>query len=763
MKKINKSEKVVVIKVIMFYSIICLLLFAALSLAFYALTCQLISSEEKNARKKLENEVQEVYTSMENQIKRSNTVCYSLIQNENFNYIINNPSGNQLTNAISKLGRQINIEAVSDGFIEDIIIHFNSGEGIDVGSVGRVDKIFGESPELWERYFNGKEYTGGKIECTSDGDLCFVQTYPVTQREEGVRSTFVIKFRKNMLSNLSSGLENETINEKILSIVDLKTNKIAVNTKWSEFAELDMDFFNDKKKKKKIGRNLIAYKKSGMIPIAYVAIEPETDLKTAVKKIILLSIGMLILCVALCFTLIGVGIWRSYNPLRQLLALVNHDSGRKGIFAGSYSEIRSVILETMEQKMAYENLYKEKNAIEKRKLFCAMLENKKSSDEAILKSAHDIGVYPEKGFNCFIYMYFVDITAYFSEDNGKESDELPMRFCEAFLIKLMEENYKVVSIPYQDRIIFCLSTEENNAENNGQVLKNSLKQIQNLLRERYAIDTLTAVSNYHIGVKGLRNGFKEVSRMIRHLKFMGNRSLTVDYSAVSLGCENRIYIHPVKEEAYLENYIKSGDITKAKETFSHIMKDYYSNSELSPQVYKLRLYSLLGRILDSVSYTQVLKENKTTDDVDMYVDLIEFDNIDEFCNKINMLLEQVENCNQCEEGNLEKDFVKNVKNIIVTHYMDYNLNVTSIAESLNKNLDFVSRTFKKNTGEGLLDYIQKIRVDKAKQFFMEDEALSVQQVANMVGYVSCESFIRVFKNKEGTTPGRYKSSIKNKI
>lgn len=154
--------------------------------------------------------------------------------------------------------------------------------------------------------------------------------------------------------------------------------------------------------------------------------------------------------------------------------------------------------------MAYENLYKEKNAIEKRKLFCAMLENKKSSDEAILKSAHDIGVYPEKGFNCFIYMYFVDITAYFSEDNGKESDELPMRFCEAFLIKLMEENYKVVSIPYQDRIIFCLSTEENNAENNGQVLKNSLKQIQNLLRERYAIDTLTAVSNYHIGVKGLR-------------------------------------------------------------------------------------------------------------------------------------------------------------------------------------------------------------------------------------------------------------------
>ena len=72
MKKINKSEKAAVIKVIAFYLIICLLLFTALSLAFYALTRQLISSEEKNARKRLENEVQAVYTSMENQIKRAN-------------------------------------------------------------------------------------------------------------------------------------------------------------------------------------------------------------------------------------------------------------------------------------------------------------------------------------------------------------------------------------------------------------------------------------------------------------------------------------------------------------------------------------------------------------------------------------------------------------------------------------------------------------------------------------------------------------------
>ena len=89
------------------------------------------------------------------------------------------------------------------------------------------------------------------------------------------------------------------------------------------------------------------------------------------------------------------------------------------------------------------------------------------------------------------------------------------------------------------------------------------------MRERYAIDTLAAVSNYHVGVKGLKNGFVEVSRIIKHLKFMGNRSLTVDDSVASPGYDNSIYVHPVKEEAYLENYIKSGDMIKQINVFAY--------------------------------------------------------------------------------------------------------------------------------------------------------------------------------------------------
>ena len=112
-----------------------------------------------------------------------------------------------------------------------------------------------------------------------------------------------------------------------------------------------------------------------------------------------------------------------------------------------------------------------------------------------------------------------------------------------------------------------------------------------------------------------------------------------------------------------------------------------------------------------------------------------------------------------ESEDSEKDFVKKVCGIVDENYANTELSVTAIAELLGKNLDYVSRIFKKTTGEGLLDYIQKVRIEKAKQIFQDNPSLTLQQVAGQVGYVSCESFARVFKKKEGLTPGKYRDQV----
>lgn len=179
-------------------------------------------------------------------------------------------------------------------------------------------------------------------------------------------------------------------------------------------------------------------------------------------------------------------------------------------------------------------------------------------------------------------------------------------------------------------------------------------------------------------------------------------------------------------------------------------------------ILRFRLCVLMGKILESAGYEAVLDGKYEEKELEVCSDLMEFESVKEFQNKVLRFFQIMEKRSLQEEKTLNADFVREVKQMIAEHYMNPDLNVTAIADSFNKNIDFVSRTFKKATNEGLLDYIQKVRIEKAKQFFEENELISVQQVANMVGYVSCESFIRVFKSKEEIPPGKYKNTIKNR-
>ena len=54
---------------------------------------------------------------------------------------------------------------------------------------------------------------------------------------------------------------------------------------------------------------------------------------------------------------------------------------------------------------------------------------------------------------------------------------------------------------------------------------------------------------------------------------------------------------------------------------------------------------------------------------------------------------------------------------------------------------------------GLLDYIHRRRLDKAKELINE---MSVVNVALQVGYTDSKALINAFKRYEGTTPGKFR-------
>ena len=91
---------------------------------------------------------------------------------------------------------------------------------------------------------------------------------------------------------------------------------------------------------------------------------------------------------------------------------------------------------------------------------------------------------------------------------------------------------------------------------------------------------------------------------------------------------------------------------------------------------------------------------------------------------------------------------------IEEHYTDNMLSAGMLADKFQVGISYLSRSFKKQRGIGMLDYINQLRMEYAKKLLTE--GYSVQEAAEKVGFFTAQPLVRIFRQWEGMTPGEYK-------
>ncbi len=95
-------------------------------------------------------------------------------------------------------------------------------------------------------------------------------------------------------------------------------------------------------------------------------------------------------------------------------------------------------------------------------------------------------------------------------------------------------------------------------------------------------------------------------------------------------------------------------------------------------------------------------------------------------------------------------------NYFNSYYME-DISGDSIEEILGCNFDYLNRVFKQATGKTIFNYLNELRISKAKQL-LESGFHSITDVAEMTGFNDAYYFSKVFKKYSGTTPGKYSRS-----
>jgi AraC-like DNA-binding protein len=102
--------------------------------------------------------------------------------------------------------------------------------------------------------------------------------------------------------------------------------------------------------------------------------------------------------------------------------------------------------------------------------------------------------------------------------------------------------------------------------------------------------------------------------------------------------------------------------------------------------------------------------------------------------------------------------VKRIINYLMENY-EHKISLDQIAHNMYLSPVYISKIFKEETGESPINYLIKIRLEKAKEILSEREGGSIKNIANEIGYDDVYHFSKLFKKYFGISPQNYRKSL----
>lgn len=103
------------------------------------------------------------------------------------------------------------------------------------------------------------------------------------------------------------------------------------------------------------------------------------------------------------------------------------------------------------------------------------------------------------------------------------------------------------------------------------------------------------------------------------------------------------------------------------------------------------------------------------------------------------------------------DIFGRLQKYIEEHFMD-KLTLRQIAHDIHANGSYLSRLYKLKTGHNLFDVINKMKLEKAKEYISQGN--KIYEAAQKVGFDDVSYFSRVFRKYEGCSPREYEKKYK---
>jgi two-component system response regulator YesN len=295
------------------------------------------------------------------------------------------------------------------------------------------------------------------------------------------------------------------------------------------------------------------------------------------------------------------------------------------------------------------------------------------------------------------------------------------------------ENDQILSIVYDER--------------DEKILLESLKEIKQVLELDDAYCYLTiAVSSRRERQEEFNTSYNQVKDLIRYRKYNGE--IQILYETVSKSADVH-YLMPFQEEEIDMGFHNGNEallIQIVKRELMQLKKREATESQVHSFTENLILKAqkaLLIHHLDGESL------EKLQDRMKHQYSFGELDSaIEEWIPKVTALIQS------------KKEKRNHITGFVLTYldeHYDKDVSLDTLADKLGITRSYLSTYFKEKTGVYFVDYVNSVRINKAKELLMNSD-VKIQNAAAQVGYQNINSFNRMFKKFTGLTPSEFRKA-----
>jgi two-component system response regulator YesN len=215
------------------------------------------------------------------------------------------------------------------------------------------------------------------------------------------------------------------------------------------------------------------------------------------------------------------------------------------------------------------------------------------------------------------------------------------------------------------------------------------------------------------------------------------------------------FTYPHDIEKQLIKVINQKDINLIEEQFDRLI-DFVVNTRLDTKMAKVMINWMCASIMKALF--EMSKDD--TKLLSYMSDIIKDESIDKIKEGLIKVCKDIFSDIGLDEENHDSMLADEILKYIDECYADANITLQCISDNFNMSISKISRTFKKKYNTTIMQYIDSLRMEKAKQLLRDTEML-IKDIIEECGYNDFSNFMRKFKNIEGITPSEYRQLVKN--